>query len=200
MSSIEPGQHPRQPFVDYFHDSVLLYCWREDIVTKRHKDRKAGLVPFCDRKSAQKYMIGKKMNYHSCGFHRLAALRSSLTYNKLRDTSRIIIEPQLAGHFHLLKPPLVRTIHKRFEYCIILDTLAMYDSAVPETRKKNIQELERLRRIAWEMVEEDYGSEDVKERFDKLETGLWEEVGDLDRFVAAESDEIPPMRQVFPAE
>jgi hypothetical protein len=76
----------------------------------------------------------------------------------------------------------------------------MYDSAVPETRKKNIQELERLRRIAWEMVEEDYGSEDVKERFDKLETGLWEEVGDLDRFVAAESDEIPPMRQVFPAE
>jgi len=76
----------------------------------------------------------------------------------------------------------------------------MYDSAVPETRKKNIKELERLRRIAWEMEEKDHGSKEVMERFDKLEKGLWEEVGDLDRFVAAETDNPPPLRQVFPAE
>jgi len=76
----------------------------------------------------------------------------------------------------------------------------MYDSAVPKTRKKNIKELERLRRIAWEMGEEDNGSDGVKERFDNLEKGLWEEVGDLERFVAAESDDPPPMRQVFPAD
>lgn len=76
----------------------------------------------------------------------------------------------------------------------------MYDSAVPETRKKNIKELERLRREAWELGEEDYGTEEVKERFNKLEKGLWEEVGDLCRFVPAESNDPPPMRQVFPAQ
>ena len=76
----------------------------------------------------------------------------------------------------------------------------MYDSAVPETRKENIKELERLRRVAWEMGEEDYGTEEVKERFNKLEKGLREEVGNLDRFVPAESDDPPPMRQVFPAQ
>jgi len=76
----------------------------------------------------------------------------------------------------------------------------MYDSAVLETRKKNIKELERLRREAWEMGEEDCGTEEVKERFDILEKGLWEEVGDLNRFVPAESDDPPPMRQVFPAQ
>jgi hypothetical protein len=76
----------------------------------------------------------------------------------------------------------------------------MYDSAIPETRKKNIKELEKLRRVAWEMGDEEYGSENLKERFDKLEKGLWEEVGELGRFVSAETDEVPPMRQVFPAE
>jgi hypothetical protein len=76
----------------------------------------------------------------------------------------------------------------------------MYVSAVPETRKRNIKELERLRRVAWDLGEEDYGLEEVKERFDKLEKALWEEVGDLSRFVAAKSDDPPPTRQVFPAE
>ena len=190
----------QQSFIDYFDDDLLLYCRRDDLVTKQHKDRAVGMKPYCDHPNAQKYIITKKTNQHPRGYHRINALRLSLRYNTLRDTSHIIIEPELAGHFHLLIPPLIRTIHKRFEYCIVLDTLAMYDSAVPETRKKNIKELERLRRIAWEMGEEDHGSEEVRERFDTLEKGLWEEVGDLDRFVSAESDEIPPMRQVFPAE
>jgi hypothetical protein len=200
MSLSKEEQHSRHPYLDYIDDDLLLLCRRDDLVTKRHVNRKFGDRPLCDHPGAQKYIITKKTNQHPRGYHRINALRLSLRYNNLRDTSHIIIEPELAGHFHLLKPPLIRTIHKRFEYCIILDTLAMYDSAVPETRKKNIKELERLRRVAWEMGEEDYGSEGVKERFDKLEKGLWEEVGDLSRFVAAESDEIPPMRQVFPAE
>ena len=200
MSPNEPKRHSRQPFVDYFDDDLLLYCRRDDLVTKRHKDRTVGLIPFCDQKGAQKYILTKKANQHPRGYHRLKALKLTLGYNNLRDTSRIIIHPELAGHFHLLKPPVARTILKRFEYCIILDTLAMYDSAVPETRKKKIKELERLRREAWEMGEEDYGSEEVKERFDRLEKGLWEEVGDLSRFVSAESDDPPPMRKVFPAE
>lgn len=54
-----------------------------------------------------------------------------------------------------------------------------------------------MRREAWELGEEDYGSEEIKERFDRLEKGLWEEVDNLSRFVSAESDEPPPKRQVF---
>jgi len=200
ISPIEVKRHSRQPSVDYFDDDLLLYCRRDGLVTKRHRDRTVGLIPFCDHKSAQKYMLMKKENQHPRGYHRLKALRLTSGYNKLRDTSRIIIHPELAGHFHLLKPPVARTIHERFEYCIILDTLAMYDSAFPETRKKNIKEVERLRREAWEMGEEDHGSEEVQERFDRLEKGLWEEVGVISRFVPAESDEPPPKRQVFPAE
>lgn len=92
------------------------------------------------------------------------------------------------------------TIHKRFEYCVVLDTLAVYDSAIPEARSKNIKTLEKLRAEALKLKEEDLGSEELQERFTELEERLWAEVGDLSRFVSAESAERPPGRECFPLE
>lgn len=199
MSS-EVKPHSRPPYIDYYDDDFLLLCDREDIVAKRNKDRVAGLRQFCDNLSALPYVITKKPHYNPRGYHRIDALKSSLKYNKLRDSSRIIFQPKLATHFHLLRPPFERTVHKRFEYCIVLDTLAMYDSRVPKTRKRVIRELESLRDEVWELDEDDMGNAELQERFDKLEEALWEEVGDLNRFVPAESDEIPPARDCWPAE
>ena len=193
-------QHFGQPFIDYFDDDILLLCRRDDLVTKRHKDRQVGFRPLCDHKSASKFVMTKKDELFRRGSHRIPALRLSLRYNTIRDTSHIIIHPELASHFHLIKPPLARTIHKRFEYCIVLDTLAMYDSAAPETRRKNILALEQLRSTAEGLKEGDLGSSVLQEEFDDLEKALWKEVGDLARFVPAENADIPGGRQCFPAE
>lgn len=120
-----------------------------------------------------------------------------MRYNHLRDVSHIIIDQETAGHFHLLSPPLIRTIHKRFEYCVVLDTLAVYDSAVPESRAQNIRELEKLRKEALKLGEDDEGSEKLKGTFDELEKALWEEVGSLSRYVAAENTEMPARRRPY---
>jgi hypothetical protein len=76
----------------------------------------------------------------------------------------------------------------------------MYDTAVPESRRKNIEELEELRREAWNLGQEDFGSVKLQKRFEGMEKALWLEVGDLSRYVSAETDGIPPRRKCFPAE
>jgi hypothetical protein len=74
MSAEEESQHSRQSPLEYYDDDLLLYCFREDIVTKRHKDRKVGLIPFCDHRSAQQYILTKNETKNPRGVHRVNAL------------------------------------------------------------------------------------------------------------------------------
>jgi hypothetical protein len=49
----------------------------------------------------------------------------------------------------------------------------MYDTAVPESRRKNIEELEELRREAWNLGQEDFGSVKLQKRFEGMEKAVW---------------------------